>query len=220
MSGAAPPVQRDGRLLGVRRYRVPSPAGLARRRRAIGLTKLIMPALALTLLTSLALWPELERETGRAREAAKTLAQVHGDTVMEARYSSVDQHGRPFTVTASVARQVNGDLIDLTNPKGDITLQSGTWVMLQAPAGVYRQRENMLDLTHGVTLYRDDGTTVLTDSASIDLKGGAAAGTEAVHATGPFGKLDAQGGFTAADNGQQIFFSGPAKLLLNGANGP
>jgi len=66
-----------------------------------------------------------------------------------------------------------------------------------------------------VTLYRDDGTTVTTDSASLDLKNGAAASSEPTHAEGPFGTLDAQG-FTLTDKGTAIQFTGPARLVLNG----
>lgn len=220
MSEAAPaPPRQPPRLLAtVRRYRMPSATRLMCRRWVLRFTKLVLPGLALALLASLALWPEFQRVSSQAAAAAKSFAESHGDTVMDARYRSVDQHGRPFTITAAVAKKVNDDRIDLTRPKGDITLKGGTWVMLQAKKGVYRQHENSLDLSDGVTLYRDDGTIVRSRSATIDLKGGAAAGAQPVHATGPFGKLDAAGGFTAADSGKQMFFAGPATLLLNGAN--
>lgn len=204
----------------VRLRQIPSASRLLRRRRMIWLTKLLLPATALALLSSLALWPELQREAGRAQEAAKAFERVHGDTVIGARYRSVDERGRPYTLTAASARQVSDDLIDLTEPKGDTTLENGTWLLLQAHAAKYRQRENALDLSHGVTLYRDDGTTLVTSAATVDLKNGAAAGAEPVHADGPFGKLDASGGFTATDKGEQIFFAGPAHLVLNGSNGP
>ena len=77
-----------------------------------------------------------------------------------------------------------------------MTLADGTWLMLQSKHGVYLQHANQLDLSHDVTLYRDDGTTMTTASASVDLKNGAAASAEPTHAEGPFGTLDAQG-FTA-----------------------
>ena len=63
------------------------------------------------------------------------------------------------------------------------------------------QHASQLDLSHDVVLYRDDGTTLRTESASIDLKNGAAANAEPVHAEGPFGTLDAQG-FTAHRQGR------------------
>jgi lipopolysaccharide export system protein LptC len=213
------PARRDARALfaGVR-YRVPSAAVLARRRRAIRFTKLMMPALALGLLGSLVLWPELQRDFSHVKAAAQLVGHVQGDTVVDARYSSVDARGRPYTVTAASARQADKERVDLTEPKADITLENGTWLMLQARDGIYRQHDNGLDLLNGVTLYRDDGTTVVTRNATLDLKAGAAAGTDPVHATGPFGTLDAKGGFTAADKGSDVLFAGPAHLSLNGAD--
>ena len=208
-----------GGSFSARARRLPSPGGLARRRVMIFGAKLALPTLALALLGSLAVWPELQRELGRARAEAQSMATVQGATVKGARYRSIDEHGRPYTVTASTARQVGEDRVDLTDPKGDITLQNGTWLMLQARQGVYRRRDNALDLSRDVTLYRDDGTTMVTASAALDLKSGAAAGAEPVHAEGPFGRLDAAGGFTATDKGEQIFFAGSAHLLLNGAGG-
>lgn len=209
------------RLVGtVVRHRRISARLLARRRFAIQVTKLALPAVALALLGSLAVWPELQREVGRAREAADAAAQIQGATMTGARYKSIDERGRPYTITAATARQKGPDRVDLTDPKGDMTLQNGTWVMLQARQGVYRQHANALDLSHDVTLYRDDGTTMTTQSATVDLKDGAAAGSEPVQAAGPFGHLHAAGGFTATDKGEQIYFAGRSHLLLNGADGP
>jgi lipopolysaccharide export system protein LptC len=82
------------------------------------------------------------------------------------------------------------------------------------------QRTNQLDLSQDVTLYREDGTTLVTASASVDLKAGAAAGADPVHAEGPFGVLDAAGGFTVVDKGASIQFTGSSHLVLNGASTP
>ena len=205
---------------GARTRQAASPRVLARRRLMIQAAKLALPAVALALLASLAVWPELQREVGRARAAADAIGQIQAATVTGAVYHSIDERGRPYTLTAATARQISPNQVDLTDPKGDMTLQNGTWVMLQARNGVYRQHDNALDLSRDVTLYRDDGTTMVTASAALDLKSGAAAGSQPVHADGPFGRLDAAGGFAATDKGEQIFFAGPAHLLLNGANGP
>ena len=77
------------------------------------------------------------------------------------------------------------------------------------------QHANQLDLVKDVTLYRDDGTTMHTESASIDMKVGAAGGSEPVHVEGPFGVLDAQG-FTVMEKGAAIDFPGPAHVVMNG----
>jgi lipopolysaccharide export system protein LptC len=55
-----------------------------------------------------------------------------------------------------------------------------------------------------------------THSATIDIKAGAAAGSEDVHVEGPFGTLDAKG-FTVTEKGAAIDFPGPAHVILNGS---
>ncbi len=202
-----------------RMRRLPTSRHLARRHIAITLTKFLLPALALVLLASIAVWPEFDRAKEQALLAIRHVSnEIEAAQLIDARYHGIDEKGRPYTLTAATARQAGPERVNLTTPKGDMTLQDGTWLMLQARQGVFMQHDNQLDLSHDVTLYRDDGTTLVTASASIDLKNGAAAGAEPVHAEGPFGTLDAQGGFTLVDKGATIQFAGPAHLVLNGAS--
>jgi lipopolysaccharide export system protein LptC len=200
-----------------RMRRTPTARHLARRHIAITLTKWLLPALALALLATIALWPEFDRAEEQARAAFRRVSgEISGAQLIDPRYRGVDEKGRPYTLTATTAQQAGPERVNLTAPKGDITLQDNTWLMVQSRQGVFMQHSNQLDLSHDVTLYRDDGTTLTTDSASVDLKQGAAAGGEPVHAEGPFGTLDAQG-FTLLDKGSTIQFAGPAHLVLNGA---
>jgi lipopolysaccharide export system protein LptC len=182
----------------------------------ITLTKWLLPAAALALLATIAAWPELERVRESTRVAFER-TPAGSATLTDARYHGIDDKGRPYTVTAATAVQDGPDRINLTMPKADVTMTDGTWLMVQSKRGVYLQHSNQLDLSRDVTLYRDDGTTMTTASASIDLKAGAAASSEPTHAEGPFGILDAQG-FTVTDKGTAIQFAGPAHLVLNGAS--
>ncbi len=198
--------------------RAPTPGGIARRRMVITLTKWLLPAFALMLLGSVALWPEIKRITDPTQVTFHLVAgDVAGARLTDTRYHGVDEHARPYTLTAAVAQQDGPDRINLTMPKGDMTLQNGSWLMVQAKQGVFIQRVNQLDLSHDVTLYRDDGTTITTESASIDMKAGAASSAEPTHAEGPFGMLDSQG-FTLTDEGANIQFHGPAHVVLNGSS--
>ncbi len=219
MSGQTSPTRRPGdRLLSAtsRVRRPPTPGGIARRRAMVTVSKYLLPTLALALLSSIALWPELERGRDQARVAYKRMASsVDAAQVRDAKYHGMDEKNRPYTVTAATAVQVAPERINLTVPKGDVTLENGSWLMLQAEQGVYMQHQNMLDLQGDVFLYRDDGTTMRTASATIDLKTGAAVSAEQVHAEGPFGTLDAAG-FALADKGGVVQFTGPARLVMNG----
>ncbi len=200
------------------RERVPPTQGkIARRRILITLTKWLLPLGAMVLLSMIALWPEIDAATSKARLALNHISgEVQGGKLSDARYNGIDEKGRPYTVTAATAWQIDAQKVGLSMPKGDITLENGTWLMLTAKQGTFIQGLNQLDLVKDVTLYRDDGTTMHTESASIDVKAGAAAGSEPVHVEGPFGTLDAQG-FAVMDKGNAIDFSGPAHVVMNGA---
>jgi lipopolysaccharide export system protein LptC len=193
--------------------------GWMRRRWLVRLSKRLLPVLALALLASIALWPEIARDTDRSRLSYRRGVGVpESGQMVAATYHGVDANGRPYTMTAAAAHQVDADRINLTEPKGDVTLESGSWLMGQSHQGVYLQHEGSLDLSKDVHLYRDDGTTLDTSSATLDLKQGAAAGAEMVHSEGPFGTLDAQG-FAVTDRGAVTQFSGPGRLVLNSAQG-
>jgi len=197
--------------------RPPSAAGIARRRFAVLATKFLLPLIAVALLVTIAIWPELDRASEQARVAFRRLSgAVEGATMLDARYRGADEKGRPFTVTADRARQGSGDRVDLTEPKGDMRQENGGWVFVEARNGVFMQKANQVDLSKDVLLYRNDGMTLRTNSIAVDLKAGAAAGLEPVHVEGPLGQLDAQG-FVLMDKGAVIQFTGPARMVVNGA---
>ena len=211
------PLARDLRMLGATTVRTaPTPWGIARRRWMVAITKRLLPLVALLLLSSVALYPEFTKDAARARLSfSRAGIGADGAQLVDPRYHGVDERNRPYTLTAATAEQIGQDRINLVNPKGDLNLESGNWLMVQSKAGVFMQHDNRLDLSDDVVLYRDDGTTLHTESAAVDLKQGAAAGAEMVHAEGPFGTLDAQG-FALTDRGAVIQFTGPGRLVLNG----
>jgi lipopolysaccharide export system protein LptC len=220
--GLRPPpslVSREQRLLGRPSGRsAPTLARIARRGWTVAIAKRLLPLVALALLSSVALYPEFTKDADRARLSySRASVTADGAQLVDARYHGVDERNRPYTMTAATAQQVGPERINLTDPKGDMNLESGNWLMVQSRTGVYMQHAGQLDLSDEVVLYRDDGTTLQTASASVDLHQGAAAGAEMVHAEGPFGTLDAQG-FALTDRGDVIQFSGPGRMVLNGGH--
>ena len=200
-----------------RRRTAPYTARLLRRRWRVRVLKYLLPVIGLALLGSIALWPELVRIEDQERVTLHRLAATDIDTgeVIDPHYRGVDERNEPYTVTAAQAHQAGEDRVNLVDPKGDLITSSKTWIMVKSKQGVYMRQSQLLDLSGDVVLYRDDGTTLYTDSATMDLRAGAAVGDARVHADGPFGTLDAQA-FALTDKGDVVQFTGPARLVLNG----
>ncbi len=198
--------------------RAPSQAGLTRRRWLINGSKFLLPIGALLLLSSIALWPELDRAGDNARIILQGLrAVIDGSRVTNAHYNGVDERGRPYTVTATTATQRDEEQVDLTMPNADMTLENGGWINVKSKQGVYMRKAQQLDLSQDVVMYRDDGTTMTTDTATVEIKAGAASSAAPTHVEGPFGIIDATG-FTTTDKGAAMQFWGPAHVVLNGVS--
>jgi len=195
------------------------PRHLERRGAAVRFAKYALGLVALALLSSIALWPEITRTIDRGRVTWRRLTMIEttGGQMRLPRYRGFDEQNQPYMVSGQSAVQVGPDRYNLTEPRGDLTTHSGTWVQVQSHSGVYAQHENQLDLSHDVQLYKQDGTIMATAAATMDMKLGVATSNAYTHAEGPFGTLDAEG-FTLVDKGSIVQFHGPAKLVLNGAN--
>ena len=217
------PLPRTERLrTGATRVRLPpTKRSLVSRRRTVLLTKLMLPVMAVLLLATVALWPQISGllDTSRLTYRRGGLsADVQTGKLMNVRYHGLDARNRPYTLTADQAVQISPERINLTTPKGDVVSENGSWTYAEAKQGVYQQHAGLLDLAGDVVLYRDSGVTLYTRSAAMDLKQGAAAGDAPTHAEGPFGTLDAASGFALVDKGDVIQFDGKSRLVLNGTH--
>jgi lipopolysaccharide export system protein LptC len=200
------------------RRAAPDQAAIARRRWMVTIGKRVLPAVAVALLISIAIWPEIDLDAASRRLSfRRSLVEPDSGELTRPRYNGIDEHGQPYTITADRARQVSQERINLIAPVGDLTLSGGDWLFARGARGVYIQGISQLDLEGDVTLYRDDGITMSTDSMTMDLRRGAASSDAAVHVEGPFGVLDAQG-VAMVDRGAAVQFQGPARLLLNAAS--
>lgn len=198
----------------------PTKHDLAGRRRTVVWGKRLLPVFALLLLGSVAMWPEISRLFDSSRISYRRggmSAELQDGKLLNIRYHGIDTHNRPYTVTAEQAVQAGAERINLVQPKGDVVSENGSWTYAESLEGVYIQHVGLLDLSHDVTLYRDNGVVLHTQSVAMDLKAGAASGNQPTHAEGPFGTLDSQG-FALVDKGDDIQFDGKSRLVLNGSH--
>lgn len=214
-----PPPRARGMPLLTRARHAPTPQAMQRRRFLVGALKWLLPAAALILLSTIALWPEFDRAEDRGRLSFRRSSSTQPDTmrVVEARYDGVDDQQRPYTVTAGVAAQrgTDADIVDLVKPRADISLGDGAWVLAESDEGQFFRRANILDLAGHVTLFHDDGTMMLTEAAHVELRAGLAEGDKPVAAQGPFGTLTSEG-FRLTDRGAVVVFTGRAHAVLEG----
>jgi len=214
------PGARERMLEGLRRHNPETLSRIARRSFTVTALKKGLPVLAAMLLIALALAPSWRAgpDANRVTYHIKTVTPDAAASRMQgAEYHGTDMHGQPFTLTANTADQKTSDEVALVRPIGDITLKSGAWLELRSDKGLFHQKSQKLGLNGNVTLYRNDGTTMVVSKADIDLRAGSASSTKPVQVQGPFGQLNATNGFLLADRGAVITFNGPATLTLTQA---
>jgi lipopolysaccharide export system protein LptC len=219
---AAPGIERGQagrRALLPSRARVQLSAGaMARRRLLVRVAKLLLPVGALALLAAIALWPEFDSAEDRGRVAFRRVAQTTAEAmrISGARYQGVDEQNRPYNVTAtSATQQDESGLIDLAQPRADILLTNGAWMLLESRQGEYNRPQNQLFLQGDVTLWHDNGTTMKTEAAHIDVQAATADSDSPTAAQGPFGTLTSEG-FRMRERGQVVIFTGRSHAVLEG----
>jgi lipopolysaccharide export system protein LptC len=185
----------------------------------VSLLKLLLPAVAVGLILLVVVWPQVQQDDSRFRVGVSKLApeQAENLNMINARFEGVDDQDRPFTVTADVATQRQGqpNLIELQLPKADMTMKDGAWVALTARQGLYRRDSKVLELSGEVSLFHDRGFELRTSAARIDLEAGVASGDRPVQGHGPSGRLEAEG-FRMGQNGERILFTGNSRMVLYG----
>jgi lipopolysaccharide export system protein LptC len=191
-----------------------------RHSRRVALLKRVLPAIGVTLLLLIAVWPRLAPlwERIRLNFPAIDLREARQLRMVNPHYAGVDRLGRPFLVTAAVGRQVpdRQDLMSLEAPRADMKMHADADVVITAATGIYQSQTQLLDLFGEVTLVHQDGTRFVTDTARVDVANNAAEGTDPVEGHGPSGDVKAEG-FRILGKGDTIIFTGKSDLLLKQA---
>lgn len=192
-----------------------------RRRNWIFWLKIGLPLVAIGTVAYLVISSQVGNKGFIDQTVLKDVAKIDaGMTVSNVKYDGVDSKNQPFSITAISASQPQGnsDVINLSQPQADITMADGVWVALTAMNGVYRRKEDMLDLTGDVTVFHDNGMSFQTDAATIDLKAHTARGDQPVEGQRSDGEI-ASDGFEVRDDGKTVIFTGRAYMKIFAKNG-
>jgi lipopolysaccharide export system protein LptC len=185
--------------------------------------KLVLPTVATLAILLLIFWSQSNLLETRFRIGVTELAPEEIDNLkmLNLRFDGMDENDRPFSITADVASQSKDaeGVIDLVEPRADITLADGSWVALMAGSGHYDRDGDRLDLAGGVNVFHDKGFEMSTDAARVDLETGITSSDAPTSGQGPAGWLDAAG-FRVENDGDRVFLAGPAHLNLYAAGEP
>jgi lipopolysaccharide export system protein LptC len=182
----------------------------------VGFMKLALPAIGIGLLLLVVVWPQLQKEGRVAIESLEVTEQDLTDRKMlNPRYESYDADDRPFTITADLAEQDAKvkELINLTTPLARVQMDSGQWVRVTSPNGTYNENNEIIQLEGGVDLLHDDGITVKTERATVNVKEGVADSDTATSGASDKGTLEGEG-FRILQEGRVIILKGKSKVVL------
>jgi len=185
--------------------------------RFVNLMKVALPSLAAAVVLMIVLWPAFQ-PTDRAMPLGYAMLEPVGASpsdMVNARFVGTDEADRPFTITAERVQNLVPDSTDVTleQPKADLTLEDGTWVVLTAGLGQFDMQAEALDLDGDVTLLHDGGYAFHTRRATVDLDAGTAHGTDPVEGHGPIGDVKGEG-FRLLDEGRTLVLEGKSRVVL------
>jgi lipopolysaccharide export system protein LptC len=182
--------------------------------------KLVLPTVATLAILLLIFWSQSNLQESRFRIDVTELApeDIENMKMVNLRFDGMDKQNRPFSITADTASQ-NKDIegvIDLIEPRADITMEDGAWVAMTAGAGQYDRDGDGLELGGGVNVFHDKGFEMSTEQVDVDLANGTTSSSTATTGQGPAGFLNAAG-FRLENDGDRVFLTGPAQLNLYAA---
>ena len=178
--------------------------------------RIVLPIIALSIAAVVFTWGNINEEKIKTLEEQIELPQSVGkNELLDPRFESTDDQQQPYTITAKRAIQgeTNDDLIILEEPLGDILLESGNWIAIEAEQGAFRQDNQRLLLKGMVKIFHDQGYQLETEQLNVDVKESTAWSETDVYVQGPEGNIQAIG-LQANQGAGHLVFNGPAKLTL------
>ena len=178
--------------------------------------RLFLPLLAVVLLVALMTWPQSKDNIVATKEEQQEQYQnVQKNELLNPKFESVDEKNQPYTITADTAIQNddNKNLLMLTNPFGEIILNSSNKVTIAAQTAEYQQDQEKLYLKNSVRLTHDAGYEMTMNELYVDMQSGVANSETAVEGFGPQGTIQSAG-LKAEQEKNLIIFTGPARLVI------
>ncbi|MFN3231393.1 MAG: LPS export ABC transporter periplasmic protein LptC [Alphaproteobacteria bacterium] len=164
--------------------------------RAVRLAKRVLPALAALIVLSVVIWPLTKNSQSGFTLAFEELKQFDDTARMvKPRFVGTDMQDRSFSITAETAYHDAGDdeMVMLDTISADVRMLSGEWLALDAPTGIFRPKDEILDLSGQVNVFSGSGFEVHTRQLQLNLSSGTGRSEQPVYGQGAFGVFEAGG---------------------------
>ncbi|HSA80060.1 MAG TPA: LPS export ABC transporter periplasmic protein LptC [Geminicoccaceae bacterium] len=186
--------------------------------RLVELLRYLLPALALSLIALVVLWPQLIGGAGGLIAPIFANAEIAGTDVMlmhNPRYLGQTRDAEPYQLTAASAYvdPKRPDRIHLESLAAELATANQRDLNLVALRGMFNRAADKLDLDGDIALTTSDGYRFETQSARIDLQSGRVIGKQPIQGSGPTGTLSADR-FEIRDSGEVLRFEGRVKVTL------
>jgi lipopolysaccharide export system protein LptC len=174
-----------------------------------------LPVIALGLIASVFLLPKFDLAKKVEIEWASIVFDDESLSMVNPRFLGSDIDNQQFVVTADKALQssTGAKEVTLTNIQADITLNSGRWISIASPSGIFNPETNILDLTGEISIFSDSGDQLIANSATVDLAKKRINSDKPLQGHGPLGQLEADS-MSADQMTGNLKFVGNVRLLI------
>ncbi|MFV0474752.1 MAG: hypothetical protein ACK5MQ_11190 [Pikeienuella sp.] len=167
--------------------------GDGRRALIVRALKIALPAAALAVFAALFVFNGARYDGGISFEGVDLSALDEGLKLTNPRFTGATGRGEPFSVAAEWALPDGPDpeRVDLSGVKGEIELESGRMVTLEAVAGVLLPKTRAVTLSGGVRLTTSDGYSLTAAAAAFDPEADEVTASGDVMAESALGRITA-----------------------------
>lgn len=162
--------------------------------RFVNSAKLLLGLLVLVLTAIMFLYPVIKKNSSVRIAFTSVDKTASAPTKMlNANFHGFDESNQPYNVTAETAIQVDEDNITFDKINGDIALNSGKWLSIQADKGDMKIKEKLLYLHGKVEMFTDEGYELSTETLHVDIGKKLAVTQDVVKGHGLIGTLQSLG---------------------------
>ena len=195
---------------------------LQKHHRFVSVMRKLLPILAGGLVLSLMIWPQIVKRRDFISDVLKSSSVPLNSNakidMKEVMFYSEDGKGQPFTLTADKIWELDTEkrIIQLDDPKGKMTLNSGVNVFSDSPVALFYQEKGLVYFEQEVHLDSDNGYQAKASNVNVDYQNQKAWSEKPIYLHGEKIDLDATG-FYMRQNGNEVDFTGPTKTILKDA---